>query len=407
MTYLIIFVLLIWLTYRYDYKRIDTHKITWIVITWLLFVLVAGLRYRIGTDSIRYETYYGEIPGLGELSLYDFKDARYSRYAPGFIFLNSVVKTFADDFTAFQFVHALIVCSAVVFFFCKNTRNVFFALTMFYVFQYLNLLTEVLRESLAISVFLLAWPFFKDGKWIKWYLMSIVAMLFHVSATLMLFLPLLCVPGIKELFIFGKRTILLCMFIILLAIAINKMFFQYIQLLEIADNISERANAYSKSNYGTSNLNILGVLAKFIVYMAYPIIAMCFINIKKKGAKLGNDVVKEEMLAVLGLYVVIFSMFIHILDRFNNYLIFFSILIVSRFVFDIIPILGREVRFKYIYWLLFLSPMFAGQIYSAYVAGGSKGGTYKAYMAYYPYSSRIEMSKDMSREKYFRYMRAR
>lgn len=406
MTYLIIFILLIWLTYRYDYRQEESNRQLWIGVIWLILILVAGLRYRIGTDSIRYETYFGMLPGLGDLSAHDFKDARYSRFAPGFILLNSIVKTFTDDFTVFQFVHATIVCSVIVIFFYKNVRNVFFALTMFFVFQYLNLLTEVLRESLAVCVFLLAWPFFRDGKWIKWYMMSLLAMLFHVSAFLMIILPLICLPWIKEMFVFGRRTIPLCIFMILFAIAINKVFFQYIQMLELADNITERASVYSKSSYGTSNLNLMGMLSKAVINIVYPLIAMYFINYKKNIHSLPTSILKEEMLCILGLYIVIFSMFIHIMDRFNNYLIFFSILIISKFVFSIIPILGKELKFKYIYWLLFFTPMMGGQIYSGYIAGGSKGGTYKTYMAYYPYSSRLDMKKDMSREKYFRYLRA-
>lgn len=407
MIYFVILLLLVLLSYRYDYCRREQGRMVWIIVIWLLFVLIAGLRYRIGTDSIRYETFYGELPGLDNLRTQDFTHTKYARFGPGYIFLNSVVKTFSDDFMIFQFVHALIVCSAVVYFLYKNARSVFFALAMFFVFQYLNLLTEVLRESLAVSVFLLAWPFFRDGKWIQWYLMSLLALTFHISAAMMFVLPLLCIPGLRELFVFGKRTIPVFIFIVIMAIAINKMFFQYIQLLELSDNVSDRATAYSKSAYGTSSLSFFGVLYYVIVYITYPMIALYYITRRDGGVRLKNDFSKVEMLSLLSMYVVIFTLFIQIMGRFNNYLIFFSILVLSDFVYTNIHQLNKVFRLKFIYWLMFVTPLFCGHIYSAYISAGSKGGTYKAYMAYYPYSSRLEMSKDQTREKFFRYLRAR
>lgn len=406
MIYFITFALLLILTYKYDYRQETSKRLVWVVVIWLLFMLTAGMRYRIGTDSIRYEAYFNQIPGLTEIGARHFNDAAYARFAPGYILLNSVVKTFSEDFTAFQFVHSIIVCSVVVFFFYRNARNLFFALLIFYVFQYLNLTTEVLRESLAVSVFLLAWPFFRDSKWIKWYLMSILALFFHVSAIMMLFIPLICVPGIRQLFVFGKRTIPICILFVILAVAINKMFFQYIQLLELADNVSERASTYSQSKYGTSSLNFVGLTVKVILNMAYPLFAMFFIN-KIHKADLPYSYSKMQMLSLLGIYIVIFSLFIQIMGRFNNYLIFFTIIIVSDFAYNLIPVLGRRVQFKFVYWMLFFTPLIGGQIYSSYFAGGSKGGTHRVYMAYYPYASRLDMNKDQAREKFFRYLHAR
>lgn len=407
MIYFIIFLLLLFLSYRYDYCGKESGRTLWIVVVLLLFILVAGLRYRIGTDSIRYETYFTrEYAPIQNLSIHDFQ---HTRYAPLYIILNSLVRAFTDDFMVFQFVHATIVCSVFVWFFAKNTRNVFFALAMFFIYLYLLLLTEVLRESLAVSVFLLAWPFFRDKKWWQWYTMSVIAVLCHTSAVVMFVLPVICLPGIRSLFVFGSRTFFICIVIALLAIAVQMMFFRYIQILAISENLSERAEVYSKSTLGNSGMNAMGIIGQTVRYLLYPLIALYFLNKNMRQMVTtgsDNNFKAQEAFALMSIYVGIFSMFIPILSRYLNYFYPFAILIVSEFAYTHIALFSKEFRFKLLYWWIFFLPMFGVQFQLAYMHPVNTGKTLKTYMPYYPYASRIDMSRDANREKWFRYQHA-
>ncbi len=406
MLYLIIFILLLVLSYRYDYCGKEKGRTVWIWVVLLLFILIAGLRYRIGTDSIRYETYFTRnCPVIEDLAMHDFQK---TRFAPLYIILNSIVRTFTDDFMVFQFIHATIVCSVMVWFLVHNTRNVFFAFAVFSLFLYLLLLTEVLRESLAVSVFLLAWPFFKEGKWLKWYAMSVIGVLCHTSAVVMVVLPLICLPGLRSIFIFGKRTGLICILILLLAIGVQIMFFRYIQLLAISENVSERAEVYSKSHYGTQGLNPMGMLGQTIRYVIYPLCALYFLYKNKTYNKIVGTGGFDKLVAfsLMSVYVAIFSMMVPIISRYMNYFFPFTIIVLSDFIYCRLPVLSREIRFKFIYWILFFLPMFAMQLQLGYLGAVNPSKTLKAYMPYYPYSSRIEMSKDTDREKWYRYQHA-
>lgn len=407
MLYIMIFLLLLLLTYRYDYCNSIKGRTLWTVIVWLILILVAGLRYRIGTDSIRYEVYFvRDYPPIYDLESSDFEN---SRFSPFYIILNSIVKTFTSDFMVFQFVHATIVCTTIVLFFKKNPRHFFLAMTLFCVFLYLTLLTEVLRESLAVCVFLWSWTYFKNRNWILWYAMSFIAVMFHTSAVMMFVLPLICVPGIRQLFIFGKRTIVVCVVVGIIGVAVQMMFFKYVQAIAITENLAERAEVYSKSELGVSNLNVNGIFGQIVRYIAYPVIALYYIH--KAHRQLNNS--KEsgsfdniEAFTLMCVYIAIMSMSISIIERYTNYFMPFAILTISKFAFSDVVILSKPVRFKFIYWLMFFLPMMFAHVHITYMHSANTSGTLKAYMPYYPYSSRIEMSKDMNREKCYRYLRA-
>lgn len=405
MIYLAVFILLIIFTYRYDYCCKTKWKAASFFAVLLLFILIAGLRYRIGTDSVRYETYFEKINPVFSLSESDFQN---TRYAPLYIFLTSLVKTFTSDFMIFQFLHAGIVVGVVGWFIRKNTEKVFFALLLFFIFLYLTLLTEVLRESLAVCVFLLSWRYYCRRNWLVWYGMSVIAILFHTSAVMMLVLPVCCVPGFRNIFVFGLRTIPVCVVLILVVYAIQRMFFQYIQLLAISENISERAEVYSKTDLAGTTVNMVGVLGQIVRYIAYPVIALYFLK-KDNNFKSPNPGVKFsdiEMMVMVSIFISIVSIMITIFSRYQNYFFIFAILLISDFAFSKISVGVRKVRLNFLYWMLLFTPLIGLQIYGGYFSNANKSGTLKTYMAYYPYHSRIDMNRDANREKLLRYNRS-
>ena len=68
MLYILIFIILLYFVYKYDYKGKKSKKWTNYYILMIVLIVIAGLRYRLGIDSIRYEEQYKDFPTLGELS---------------------------------------------------------------------------------------------------------------------------------------------------------------------------------------------------------------------------------------------------------------------------------------------------------------------------------------------------
>ena len=75
MPYLIVFLLALLFTYRYDIKKYAQRKETAYFILFLAAVLLAGCRYVVGGDTVRYMRYWDEYPKFGEGNI--FYEARF------------------------------------------------------------------------------------------------------------------------------------------------------------------------------------------------------------------------------------------------------------------------------------------------------------------------------------------
>lgn len=403
MIYFIILFLLLFCIYYFDYAK---HKRLFNPTYWafcVILVAVAGLRYRIGNDSIVYENYYAHFPTLPELFSFNFRSIRYE---PGFIIFASIPRTITSDFTLLQFFEAAVVQVVISWFIVKNTKNRFLCLTIYYVVMYLYLTTEILREALAMSCFLLAWPYFRDGKWIKYYLLTLLATTFHTSAILLLLLPLFWLPGIRGIFMLGKKTIIIGAGIFLLALFVQLKFYHFIDFIAITQRMSDRADAYSKVGIGGNILNMIGMIDIFIRYALYAILALWVyknkIKFHKIKGKAKETAKKMEFMVMWQVYIALISMSIFILLRFSNYFCMFTFVMISSIYLGEIDFKGKVYKLRPVYWNLLLLPFFFLNFYW-YVRPINKARTIPYYAKYFPYSSRLNPEIDTQREAAFKF----
>lgn len=402
MVYLAIILLLIVLVYVYDYRRAVRGRIFWLIAIGVIFSLVGGLHYRIGLDYSAYDFFYDHLAPINEIRSRDFEA---SRYAPGFIILASIAKVFYPEVVLLHLFQASFVCGVVTWFFKNNTRNPFFALLLFFFFLFTLLLFEQIREAIAVGFFLLAWPYFKNKNWLMWYLLSLCAMMFHTSATMMLALPVLYLPGIRNLFVFGKTTFIAGAVVFVGAFIIQASFFNYIQLLALTESSRQLVNMYEGTHYLKGSLNVMGIVFQLFRTILYPILAMYFLSRYRQDYINTADLEKKEIFVILSIYISLFTISVPIISRFNNYFYFFAIILMSDWLFDYIKIHNKIFRFRFEYWVVLFIPLFAIQIYSSYFNSINKSGTLKSYMIYYPYTSFIEKSIDENKEKAITYVR--
>lgn len=399
MVYISIFILLTCLIYHYDYKHNDRGRLFWLVTVTLLFVVLGGLHYRVGFDSLQYERFYDQLKPLNSISA---KEIDSSRFATGFILLASFTKMIDPEPVLLYFIESGFVCGVVTWFFKRNTNHPFFALLMFFCYMFTIFIFEEIREAIAVGFFLLAWPAFKSNNWLKWYLLSFCALAFHTSATIMFVVPLILLPGIKQLFFFGKRTIIIAAFMIVLSLIIKAKFGDIFKVLAVTQALSDLTTKYDNTVYVNNTLNVFGILAFFIRQIIYPVLALISLNSFKNSFKGKRGFKKLEMLVMASIYITILNIGVPILGRLNNYFFFFSIIIVSDWVFSYIKFHNKKVRLQFAYWVILLLPMFGMQFYSYYWAKANKSGTNKAYMAYYPYTSYLNKEKNPERMSFLR-----
>lgn len=398
----IILLMFVALGYCYDYKKITLMRGFWLVIMWLAVVCIAAFRYRLGVDSVMYEHEYPEMPTLSQLGDYKFGDSRYQFL---YIVFTSIARTISSDFTCFQIMHALYVNTIIFWFFNKYTRHTFTGLSLYFLMLYVPFNMEVLRESLAICTFLLAWPMFKQGKWLWYYVICFVAYGFHLSALLTFILPIFWIPWLRHFFVLGKRTILICALLFAIGFTIQSQFFDILNALSFSDNFADRTQAYKNDELGGAALNLNGVIGYLFRFALYPLLAIYSLKKvhKKRGFK-DEGLAKEEYMSMWNIYMTFMTLLITIFHRYNNYLAPFTFLMIADWAFSPVVIRRKLTHFKYYLWVILFAPLFFMQIYSSYYGSLNRSGTLKQGMLYSPYKSRFNPEEDKNREKAFRYI---
>lgn len=363
--YYIILLMFVILGYVYDYRKVTRMKSFWLLMMWLILVCIAGFRYHVGYDSRSYEYEYPDMPTLATLSDYDFSD---SRYQPLYILFTAVARSISSDFVVLQIIHAFWLNTVIFWFFRKFTRHTFVGLTLYFLMLFIPFNFEVLRESLAVSLFLLAWPYFLKQKWLPYYILCIIAFGFHISAMVMFLLPLIWVTKLRKMFLYGKRTIIICLILIVVGLLIYQKFFEILKGIMILAMFSERINMYSDSTMGGMALNINGVLMNLTRDAFYPLLAIYFLQKKLKYAEVDPEerdtMLKVEMVSMCCIYTVILSIFIFILTRYNNYFLPVTLLGVSDFAFSRVRLRKRIVKINAFLWGVIFLPLFFMQSYN-------------------------------------------
>ena len=135
----------------FELKNNERYKILknfiWLMI-WSSLVLIIGLRFKVGGDTINYMGDYEWRPKLSdwELNILD-------PYQPGYTILCSIGKTISDEFYVFQIIHAIIINSLLIIFLQKSSKYPFSSLLAIFLCCYLYFSTEILREVIAVLIF--------------------------------------------------------------------------------------------------------------------------------------------------------------------------------------------------------------------------------------------------------------
>lgn len=403
MVYLIALIFLLFSIYAFDYKKSQRGATLAYIVILIYMIAIVALRYRIGGDSIGYEIEYRKMPGILDIEGF----MRKTRWEPGFVIFAALCRSVTSDFTFFQLMHAIVVNVIVFWFIYNNTQNRFTAVTFYLVLCYLNLNTEVLREALAVSVFLLAWPYFRNGKWLYYYLLALLATTFHISAIFTLMLPIFTLPGVREIFKLGYRTIFICITVFIIGYIIQRKFFAVLELLSQNATVSERAQVYAKSSFGGMQLNIIGMLELAFQQIVLPLLAIWYLKKRVIGDKDSREYRwfrKLEIMVVAGAYISVLTMFVFIMGRFRNYVLLFEIVAMASCFFLSVRIRDKKFRLGGLNWGMIFFLVLISNL-NAYFAPTFGSASNKRYMLYYPYNSRIDNEEDPQREEILRYGR--
>ncbi len=398
MLYLSIILVLFFLIFHYDYQRHNRGRKVWFIALGIVFALIAGLRYRLGIDTIVYDQMYREFPSLGNYLEFDFESIRYGR---GFLLFVACCKSISSSFVFFQLIHAAFVNATVFYFLYKYSVNIFFAVLLYFLISYFPYNYEVLRESCAVCMLLIGWKYFLESKWLKYYIIFIIAYLFHPSGIIIGILPLFYLPIFRPFFKMGILQLIFSIVMFMGAISLN--FFELIRLVDVK-TLQDYASLYEASDYANSlNLNFFGILDYLIRYIIYPIGALWLIKVFNPNANNQTENSKYEKFQYMlfwYVYIAILAFVLRIFYRFNNYFAPFVIIIISNAAFSVLKFPKKSYKLSFGIWLCLLFPYFVFTL-SPYFR--SDGFSKEMFLhRYYPYESVITMEKDKAREQLYK-----
>ena len=341
-----------------------------------VFILMAGLRYRLGTDTPNYIWhFYHDIPRLDKLTIEDVSIGNKSLW----IILNSTILSLGGRFYIVQLIQATIVNVIVFKYIKKHSTYLFTCLFFYFLCMYFTLNMEVMKASLSIVVCYYANDYILQKKWKKAYLLYILAVLFHPQALVIMITPLFAFLR------FNKTGALVLVSSFVIGLLIQYVFGDYLMLFEFDDAIEEKTVALANNEHTLSqdHSQIYLTMAVY-VYIVYAIITYYVVK-RYSDSKLQKF--EPFLFFFTFFYVIAINSFIFY--RFAMYYMIYLVLYISE---TFVKVAKRRRRMSsglaYFKSVIMVIPFIV-------LVGYFRGS--RAYR-YYPYSSVIERSVDKDRE---------
>ena len=357
-------------------KKLRVHKPLFILIL-TYCVLLMAFRYRVGGDTLRYMDSYRFIPDLMHINLSDVFSYYYTD--PLYTLLCSFAKLFGKSFYIFQLFHACLLNYLIGRFIVHNTKNILFALFFYMIICFLYFNTEILRESLAVAVFVNSVRFLEKKQWIFYYMLCFIALGFHVSAIVTFFLPFFYTRKV------GKRHYLFFLGVLICLFCSIDYIVEYIRGDLAFEYLSKKGSLMEGLNFNV-NWYIVNLSKCFLC-------PLLFVLFYRRSIASDNEVYLFFYMffgACLLVFPIVFS-------RFCNYFLLFFVVIVA----DVSDLLLRRKNMHVAFSFAFLLLVYGYDYKKEIIADG-----FNYYRLFYPYSDILEQKMDQFREKciYFQYM---
>ncbi len=377
MIYFILLFYMIFLSYKFDILKKKDNKLLSYWLLLFIFIVLAGLRYRVGSDTIVYMGAFKVVPPIDEIFSVGLKSFV---YRPIWMIYFSFFK-YLGSFYLLQLSNAIILNCTIFSYARKNVDCKFTFILFYYILFYIGLNFEVMREALAVSVAIWGYKYWIEKKWIKYYFLAFISFNIHDSAIILFILPF-----IRYITLNIKWGNLILLFLCITCLSLRS----YLEVINLwvmnffgESSISTKFNTYAnmRNDY---NLNY------YLNYWYIPIILIpSFIIYANNKMKME---IKNINLLYLYSFLGVLMTFMSVLGRFSNYLIVFILAFIANFMVQYVH--TKSIKIKFVTMLFVI----AITIPSVFINYASNFNEVKFYNKYYPYSSIFNEFKDIKRE---------
>jgi len=233
-------------------------------VCWLSLVLIAGLRYQVGGDTLSYMEDYKWVLPLQDVTWNYLAQERYNAL---WVLLNAACKSISYEFVLLQMVHALFVNSAIFYFFKRYSKRFFTAVLVYAVLYFFFYNMEIMRASMAMAVFLFGFSTLEKKQWLRYLLVVVVAFGFHSEAIVMLILPICHWLGKVEV---NLRNVVVILAAALVTMVVLLVLPRFTGVL----NMTDRLSMFSQYIEADNTLNIFGKARYFLMVVPWLLVLL-------------------------------------------------------------------------------------------------------------------------------------
>jgi hypothetical protein len=385
MIYLVVLLMLATFAWLYDVSNLREGASICYWVSYVVLVCLAGFRYEVGGDTLNYIYTYDFLPSLGNLFT---TEIGISKLQPLWVLFSATAKSIGDEFYVFQILHAIAVNSVIFHFIQKNSRfrHTGVLLYSFSIYPFFNF--EILREALAICCFLVSIHYYKNNNWLRYYFLSSLAFLFHLSAVFLFLLPIF-----KKIRL-GPRGLLL---LFTVSALLNP-----IVMAAISSPLASQLIGVAIGGYEEYHYTFFGLVSIFLLYLLVPLAVTWTTQVKLKITS------EYDSMARVGLVIAATIPLFFIFYRFFNYFSMLYLLLACELIHGITKTRKfRKIKLLFVPALLgFFFVFYAGKYFqdTSHLAQSTRW-----YNRWYPYYSifdpmsfppREEMIETLNNEAY-------
>lgn len=293
---------------QFDFSKKNKSKdkiLYWFIC--VLLICIAGFRYRVGGDTLSYFDNYSRWPTINDLATIDYT---VFTYQPLWYFFAVICKLISPDFYILQLFQASIVCIITFWFIKKYTSFKYLAVLLWYYGVYFYFTMEIMRESIAVSIWMLAVDSMLHKRYMKYYIYATIAFFMHLSAAILFIMPILYFlvdRSFKNIFLY------FILFFILLNILGLDFFLNF-----FPENMSLKFLAYQS----------LGVYWPTFIKSSLHALAIYFVS--NVYTKLYYDKTAFIPFLKIEILILLSTGLFYMTERFANYFLLFEIVVFSQ-----------------------------------------------------------------------------
>ena len=378
MIYLIVIVLLLFLSFRYDINGKTKGRDEWYLAILIIFILIAGLRWRLGVDTPNYiNSFYHRYPALEEFSFEDYPIGK----DPFYVLINSIVISMGGRFYMVQIIQAAFVNTLIFKYVRKHSRYIFTSVFFYFLITYFNYNMEIMRGSMSIVICLFANDYVLEKKWVKGYLLYIIALFFHAQTVVLFLLPALFFMRMNKLGVAMLIGAYVAGYILQVGLG------DYFELLDMDDAIADKAEGYANSDkYGGQAGNLNFKILKIFPFMFCGILSLLYL----KHFYPNRPLLRLEPFIMICIIFSIIQLNLQIAYRYVDYYLIYIALFGAETFVSLIRQCRMSKSVAYVRaFVLFLPFFFLVTYYRFYVQGRDR---------YFPYTSVVERTVIEKRE---------